>query len=155
MIRAISVLSSLALAGALLTGCGAGAPALPSIQLPSFDTTAIEVLVSDAIAEVERVVASPPAIDLPPVELPPDLASLLDDQDIQLPPLPSNAAEICQALGTPTGAAASTGLSTVIQHLLIGGEAGLVVGVLVTVVSRTCPVWMPHLATAVEQVLRR
>jgi hypothetical protein len=145
----------LVLAGALLTACGASAPALPSIQLPSFDTTAIEDLVSDAIAEVERVVASPPAIDLPPVELPPELATLLDDQDIQLPPLPSNAAEICQALGTPAGTAASTGLSTVIQHLLIGGEAGLVVGVLVTVVSRTCPVWMPHLETAVEQVLRR
>ena len=141
------------LAGALLVSCGSGAPALPSIQLPSFDTTAIEQLLEDAIAEVERVAASPPAIELPQVELPAELETLLEEQNIELPPLPSNATEICAALGTPVGAAASTGLNTVIQHLLIGGEIGLVVGVLVTVVSRTCPVWMPHLETAVEQLL--
>ena len=153
MTRAIPSLLSLLLATALLVSCGSGPPALPSIELPSFDTSAIERLVEDAIAEVERVAASPPAIELPQVELPPELETLLEERNIQLPPLPSNAAEICAALGTPVGAAASTGLSSVIQHLLIGGEVGLVVGVLVTVVSRTCPVWMPHLETAVEQLL--
>ena len=137
----------------LLIACS-GTPALPSIQLPSFDTIAIEELLTDAIAEVERVAASPPAIGLPPIELPPELADLLEQQDIQLPPLPSNAGEICQALGTPVGTAASTGLSTVVQNLIIGGETGLVVGVLVTVVSRTCPIWMPHLETAVEQLIQ-
>jgi hypothetical protein len=149
----IRPLLSLLLAAAMLVSCGAGTPALPSIELPDFDTEAIEELVADAIAEVERVAASPPAIDLPSFELPPDLARLVAEQDIQLPPLPSNATEICDALGTPVGTAASAGMSTLIQHLIIGGEVGIVVGLLVTVMSRTCPVWMPHLETAVEQLL--
>lgn len=144
---------ALALAASILVSCSAGSPALPSIQLPSIDTEAVESLVADAIAEVERIAASPPAIELPPIELPADIANLLQERNIQLPPLPSNAAEICMALGTPVGTAASSGLSTVVQHLLIGGEIGIVVGLLVTVVSRTCPTWMPHLETAVEQLL--
>jgi hypothetical protein len=139
---------SLLLSSIIVASCGTGAP-----SLPSFDTTAIEDLVADAIEEVERVAASPPAIDLPSFELPPELARLLDEQNIQLPPMPSNATEICAALGTPVGTAASAGMSTVIQHLIIGGEVGIVVGLLVTVVSRTCPTWMPHLETAVEQLL--
>ena len=153
MTGAIGAPLSLLLVAALLISCDSTTPALPSIQLPSFDTTAVQQLVEDAVAEVERLAASPPSLDLPPVELPAELESLLETHNIELPPLPSNATEICAALGTPVGAAASTGLSAVIQHLLIGGEAGLVVGVLVTVVSRTCPVWLPHLETAVEQLL--
>jgi hypothetical protein len=145
-------LAALALAALVSVSCGAGGPtvpslALPSVELPSFDTASIEQLVDDALAEVDRVASNPP-------ELPPDLQRLLDENDIQLPSLPSNATQICDALGIPgVGSLASAGLSSLISELVVGGELGLVVGLLSVVIVRTCPVWMPHLETAVEELL--
>ena len=56
-------------------------------------------------------------------------------------------------MGFP-GASAVTGagLGAVIDGLA-GLELGLVVGLLVTVVFRTCPTWSPHLVQAIEQLL--
>jgi hypothetical protein len=129
--------------------CTVSGPAIPSIELPSFDTAAVEQLVQDAIAEVERLAQSPP-----PIALPPDLASLLEQNNIALPPLPSNAAQICEALGTPGVAGATgAGLSALIETLAAAGEAGPAIGLLVTVVFSTCPIWSPHLETALEGLL--
>jgi hypothetical protein len=40
-----------------------------------------------------------------------------------------------------------------ISELVVGGELGLVVGLLSVVIVRTCPIWLPHLETAVMQLL--
>ncbi len=141
--------AAVALAAAIAVSCSGSGPVLPSFELPTFDTAAVQELVDEAIAEVGRVTASPPAI-----ELPPSLAALLEENDIRLPPLPSNVTEICQALGTPgVGAAASAGLSGLIESLIAGAESGLVIGMLVTVVVRTCPAWTPYLETAIKELL--
>jgi hypothetical protein len=111
-----------------------------------FDTSEVEQLLRDAIAEIDHLAASPPAIDLPV-----DLASLLEQNGVGLPPLPSNAAEICDTLGTPGLAGATgAGLGAIIERFASGGEVGLAAGLLVTVVFSTCPAWSPHLETALE-----
>lgn len=128
-------------------GCGGAGLAIPTFGLPQFDTAAVDRLVRDARAEVDRLASTP-------IELPPELAALLGEHDIRVAALPSNAAEICQALGTPgVGTVASAGLAALIEGLVAGGEVGGVVGIMVAVIFRTCPVWMPHLETALEVVL--
>jgi hypothetical protein len=146
-------LAPIALTALLLASCsGVQAPALPTfelpqVELPSFDTAAIQDLVDDALAEVDRVATDPP-------ELPADLQRLLDENQIELPGVPTNAHEICDVLGVPgVGSLASAGLATLIEELIVGAELGLVVGLLAVVTVKTCPVWMPHLESAVEQVL--
>lgn len=140
-------LVGLLLAALLSASCGAGAVALPTIELPSFDTAEIERLVDEALVEVDRLASS--AVDVPP-----QLAALLEENGNQLPALPSNADEICEALGTPgVSSLASAGIGALIEQLVAGGEVGLVVGLLVVVTSRTCPIWMPHVETAAEQLL--
>jgi hypothetical protein len=140
-------LASVVLALLFAISCDAAAPAIPTFELPSFDSAAIDRLVDDALAEVDRLADAP-------LELPADLARTLEANDIRLPALPTNADEICSALGTPgVGSLTAGGFSTLIEQLVVGSEVGLVVGLLVVVVSRTCPVWMPHLETAVEQLL--
>ena len=47
---------------------------------------------------------------------------------------------------------AGAGLGAVIDGLA-GLEVGLVVGLLVTVVFKTCPIWSPHLEQAIEDLL--
>ena len=56
-------------------------------------------------------------------------------------------------MGFP-GASAITGagLSAALEALA-GLELGFVVGLLVVVVFRTCPVWSPHLERAVSELL--
>ncbi len=151
-------LVTLILAALLTVSCsGVGAPPLPTfdlptfdlpqVELPSFDTAAIDQLVDDALAEVDRVTADPP-------ELPADLQRLLDENQIELPAVPTNAAEICEVLGVPgVGSIAAAGLTALIEELIVGAELGLVVGLLAVVITKTCPVWMPHLETAADQLL--
>jgi hypothetical protein len=151
--------TGLVLAAFLAVSCTGDAPALPSFDvpsfevpsfdLPSFDTAAVERLVGDALAEVDRVASDPP-------ELPPDFQRLLDENDIELPTLPSNAAEICDALGAPSAdSPASERLRLLMSELVAWAERGLVVGVLSVVIVHTCPLWMPHLERAVEDFLGR
>lgn len=140
--------TSLALALIIVLGCSGASVARPSVELPNVDTAALQRLVDDAIAEVDRLAATTS------IELPPDLAALLGANNIALPALPSNANDICQSLGTPgVSTVAGAGLSTLIETLATGTEVGLVVGLLVTVVFRTCPIWMPHLETSIEHLL--
>jgi hypothetical protein len=137
--RALSV----ALAALLILGCGAEAPAAPSI-----DIGALQTLVDEALVEVGNVAANPPEIDLPP-----EIDAFLAEHQIQLPPLPSNAAEICNVLTLPGASAlGGAGLGALAEGVS-GLELGLVVGLLVTVVFRTCPVWSPHLEQALEELL--
>jgi hypothetical protein len=121
---------------------------MPAIELPTIDTAALQAQVDAALAEVGNVAQNPPQIDLPP-----DLGALLAEHQIQLPPLPSNAQEICEAMGFPgASTVAGAGLGAAIDALA-GLETGLVVGLLVTVVFRTCPIWSPHLEQALEELL--
>ena len=139
--------SLLALVAVIVVACGGTGMAVPTFELPQFDTAAIDRLVDEARAEVDRLASTP-------IELPPDMAALLAEHDIEVPALPSNAPEICAALGTPgASSVASAGLAGLIESVAAGGEAGGVVGIMVAVVFRTCPVWMPHLESALEQVL--
>ena len=140
---------ALALVVAIIVSCGVGqAPTIPAIELPSIDTAALQTLVDDALAEVGNLTENPPQIDLPP-----DLATLLAEHQIELPPLPTNAQEICDAMGIPgASTVAGAGLGAVLDGLA-GLEVGLVVGLLVTVVFRTCPIWSPHLEQAIEDLL--
>jgi hypothetical protein len=145
-------LVSIVLTALLLASCSAAQPPalptfeLPEVELPSFDTAAIQDLVDDALAEVDRVAPDPP-------ELPADLQRLLAENDIALPAVPTNAQEICDVLGVPgVGSLASAGLATLIEELIVGAELGLVVGLLAVVTVKTCPVWMPHLESAAEQL---
>jgi len=128
-------------------GCGGSGVAVPTFDLPQFDTAALDRLVNDARTEVDRLASTP-------IELPPEVAALLEEHNIRVPALPSNAGEICQALGTPgVGTLASAGLAALIEGMVTGGEVGGVVGIMVAVVFRTCPMWMPHLETALQEVL--
>ena len=136
-------------AATFAVACGAEIR-LPQVELPTFDTSSVTRLVDDAATEAGRV-ASSISID----EIPAGLASLLEENDIRLPPLPSNAAEICGAMGVPgVSSLASAGLSEVIGTFAAGGEVGIVVGILVTVVFKTCPDWSPHLENAIGELLR-
>lgn len=142
-------LAAVALAACLLIGCGGADLALPSLDVPTFDTAAVERLLQDAIEEVDRLAASPP-----PVDVPADVADLLERVGVDIPPLPSNAAEICDTLGTPgLAGVAGAGLGTVLESFAAGSEVGLVAALLVTVVFSTCPVWSPHLETALGELL--
>jgi hypothetical protein len=147
----VSVFKSVALAlvAAISISCSGGqAPTIPAIELPSIDTAALQTLVDNALAEVGNLTENPPQIDLPP-----ELATLLAEHQIQLPPLPTNAQEICDAMGFPgSSTLTGAGLGAVIDGLS-GLEVGLVVGLLVTVVFRTCPIWSPHLERAIEDLL--
>jgi hypothetical protein len=125
-----------------------GAPAVPTIVLPTIDTTALQQRLDSALAEVGNLTANPPQ-----VELPPDLAAFLDEHQIQLPPLPSNAQEICNVMGFPgASTVAGAGLGAALE-MLAGLEFGLVVGLIVAVVFKTCPLWSPHLVDAFEELL--
>ena len=146
-------LVGIALSILLLASCSNfAAPAiptfeLPQVELPSFDTAQINELVDDALAEVDRVASDPP-------ELPSDFQRLLDENNIALPTMPTNAQEICGVLGVPgVGSIAAAGLAALIEELIVGAELGFVVGLLTVVIVKTCPIWMPHLETAVDQVL--
>ena len=141
-------LVSILLTALLAISCSAvDTPALPTFELPTFDTAALNRLVDNALAEVDRVASDPP-------EVPAELQRLLVENQIELPSVPTNAQEICDVLGVPgVGSIASAGLTTLIEELLVGAELGLVVGLLAVVITKTCPVWMPHLETAIEQVL--
>ncbi|HUG49152.1 MAG TPA: hypothetical protein VMP67_12155 [Candidatus Limnocylindria bacterium] len=133
----------LVLAASLGMSCapGSGSPSEP----PIVDTAAVEQLVQNALAEVDRLAASPPSLDLPP-----ELAGLLADNGIQLPPVPTNAAQICEALGTPgVATAAGAGLGAIVEGLATGGQ---IAGLLVTVIFSTCPVWSPHLETLLRDL---
>lgn len=142
--RAISAI----LAAALLAGCGASAPTVPSFELPSIDTSALQRLLDDAIAEAQQI-GETASVDLPAA-----LAETLEANNIELPAIPANAAEMCSALGTP-GASSEAGavLRGLIQSVVEGGEVGLAIGLLTTVVFTTCPIWSPHLEDVVEQFL--
>lgn len=137
----------IALVLVVAVGCAGTGVAVPTFELPQFDSAAVDRLVDDARAEVDKLTSTP-------IELPPDVAALLEAHDIRVPALPSNAEEICQALGTPgDGTVASAGMAALIESLIAGGEVGGVVGIMVAVVFRTCPVWMPPLESALEEVL--
>lgn len=141
-------LISIALALLIAVGCVGPSVALPTFNLPSFNTAELERLVDDALAQVDRAAAAAS------IELPSDLAQVLADNNITLPAPPTNATEICATLGIPgASAVAGAGLTSLIEALATGTEVGLVVGLLVAVVFRTCPIWMPHLETAIDQVL--
>jgi hypothetical protein len=144
----IRELATILLAAAVTLACSGEVATIPSIELPTIDTAALEQQVDAALAEVGNLTENPPEI-----ELPAELAALLADHDIQLPPVPSNAQEICEVMRFP-GASTVTGagLGAAIE-MLAGLEVGLVVGLLVTVVFRTCPDWSPHLVEAVEELL--
>ena len=144
----IRELATILLAAAVTLACAGEVPTIPSITLPTIDTAALQRQVDDALAEVGTLTQNPPDI-----ELPPELAALLADHHIRLPPVPSNAQEICEVMRFP-GASTVTGagLGAAIE-MLAGLEVGLVVGLLVTVVFRTCPDWSPHLVEAVEELL--
>jgi hypothetical protein len=138
----------LALAATIVLGCGASAPTSPSIEQPSIATSALQQLLDDAIAEAERMA------EKASVELPATLAETLERNGIELPAAPTNAREICDTLGTPSvGATPSAALRDLIESFVAGGEVGLAIGLLTTVVFTTCPVWSPHLETAIEQFL--
>jgi hypothetical protein len=141
-------LATILLAAAVTLACSGEVATIPSIELPTIDTAALQQQVDAALAEVGNLTENPPEI-----ELPAELAALLADHDIQLPPVPSNAQEICEVMRFP-GASTVTGagLGAAIE-MLAGLEVGLVVGLLVTVVFRTCPDWSPHLVDAVEELL--
>ena len=138
-----------ALVALMLSACSGSGLAVPTFELPTFDTAGVQRLVDDAVAEVGNIANDPPEIALPS-----DLQRLLDDNAIALPQLPSNSSEICRALGTP-GASTLTaaGLKELIELVAVGGEIGLVVGLLVAVVFHTCPAWEPHLTQAIEDLL--
>jgi hypothetical protein len=144
----IRELATILLAAAVTLACSGEVATIPSIELPTIDTAALQQQVDAALAEVGNLTENPPEI-----ELPAELAALLADHDIQLPPVPSNAQEICEVMRFP-GASTVTGagLGAAIE-MLAGLEVGLVVGLLVTVVFRTCPDWSPHLVDAVEELL--
>jgi hypothetical protein len=144
----IRELATILLAAAVTLACSGEVATIPSIELPTIDTAALQQQVDAALAEVGNLTENPPEI-----ELPAELAALLADHDIQLPPVPSNAQEICEVMRFP-GASTVTGagLGAAIE-MLAGLEVGLVVGLLVTVVFRTCPDWSPHLVEAVEELL--
>jgi len=112
------------------------------------DTAAVQQLLDDAIAEAERMA------DTASVELPATLAEILEQNGIELPAAPTKAPEICDALGTPgVGTTAAAALRSLIESFVAGGEVGLAIGLLTTVVFTTCPIWSPHLETAIEQFL--
>lgn len=137
---------ALALITAIVVGFGASAPAAPSIGVPTIDASAVQQLLDDAIAEAERL-AETATVDLPAA-----LAQTLEQNGIDLPAMPANAGEICDALGIPgAGSTAATTLRTLIESFAQGGEIGLAIGLLTTVVFTTCPIWSPHLETAIEQ----
>ena len=142
---------ALVLAAAIAIGCtgvGGQGPTIPPIELPTIDTAALQTLIDDAAAQVGTLTENPPQIDLPP-----ELDTLLAEHQIELPPLPTNAQEICDAMGFPgASTVAGGGLGAVIDGLA-GLEVGLVVGLLVTVVFKTCPIWSPHLEQAIEDLL--
>jgi hypothetical protein len=141
-------LLALALAATIVLGCAASAPMLPSSERPSVDVSAVQQLLDDAIAETKR------RAQTATVELPTALAETLEQNGIQLPAVPSNAREICDTLGTPgVGTSAAAVLRTLIDSFVAGGEIGLAIGLLTTVVFTTCPTWSPHLETAIEQFL--
>jgi hypothetical protein len=134
------------LAATIALGC-ASAPPLSS-ESPAVDTSALQQLLDDAIAEAQR------AADTAAVELPATLAETLEQNGIDLPTAPTNAREICDALGTPDErTSASSTLRSLIESFVAGGEVGLVIGLLTAVVFTTCPIWSPHIETAVDQVL--
>jgi hypothetical protein len=137
---------SLLLAATIALGCSSAPPA--STDSPALDTSALQQLLEDGIAEAQR------AAGTAAVELPATLAETLEQNGIDLPAAPTNAREICDALGTPgAGATASTALRSLIDTFVAGGEVGLAIGLLTTVVFTTCPMWSPHIETVVDQVL--
>ena len=142
-------LTAILMAAMVLAGCSGSGLAIPTFEVPTFDTSAAQALVDDALAEVGNVVSDPPDIALPA-----DLQRVLDENDIQLPHLPSSSSAICQALGTPgVSTLSAAGLKELIELVAVGGEVGIVVGLLVAVVFHTCPVWEPHLTQAIEDLL--
>jgi hypothetical protein len=144
----IRELATILLAAAVTLACSGEVATIPSIELPTIDTAALQQQVDAALAEVGNLTENPPEI-----ELPAELAALLADHDIQLPPVPSNAQEICEVMRFPSASTVTgAGLGAAIE-MLAGLEVGLVVGLLVTVVFRTCPDWSPHLVDAVEELL--
>jgi hypothetical protein len=142
-------LVALALAAVIAVACGGSGLAVPTFELPTFDTAGAQQLLDDAVAEARTVVDDPPEIALPD-----ELQRLLDENDIAVPQLPSNSSDICRTLGTP-GASTLTaaGLKELIELVAVGGEIGLVVGLLVAAVFHTCPVWEPHLTQAIDDLL--
>lgn len=144
----IRELATIVLVAAVTLACAGEVSTIPPVAVPTIDTAALQQQLDDALAEVGNLTQTPPEI-----ELPAELAAVLADHDIQLPPVPSNAEEICEVMRFP-GASTVTGagLGAAIE-MLAGLEVGLVVGLLVTVVFRTCPDWSPHLVEAVEELL--
>ena len=131
---------ALVLAATLVLGCGASAPPLPSFEL--------QQLLDDAIAEAQQLA------ETASVELPATLAETLEQNGIQLPAVPSNAREICDSLGTPgAGTAPEATLRSLIAKFVTGGEVGLAIGLLTTILFTTCPIWSPHLEPAIDQFL--
>ena len=121
---------------------------MPTFDVPSIDTAALQQLLDDAIAEAQQI-SQTASLDLPAA-----LAETLEANNIELPAIPANAAEMCATLGTP-GASPEAGalLRGLIQSAVEGGEVGLAIGLLTTVVFSTCPIWSPHLEQVVEQFL--
>jgi hypothetical protein len=141
-------LTALALVATIVVGCGTSVPTVPSVEPPGVDTSVLQQLLDDALAEAQR------AAEAASVDLPATLAETLEQNDIELPAVPTNARDMCDALGTPgVGTAAPTMLRALIDSFVAGGEVGLAIGLLTTVVFTTCPVWSPHLETAIEQFL--
>jgi hypothetical protein len=137
------------LLAAMLLACGGSTPPRASIEAPSFDAAAVQQLLDDAMADLDRLAGDPPVI-----ELPAEVAALLEEADIRLPAVPSNAAEICQTLGTPGDAGATgAGLRPILEGFVAGGEVGLAVALLSTVVFSTCPTWSPHIETLLQEGL--
>lgn len=141
-------LLGLAFAGMIVLGCGASGPTVPSSERPSIDTSAVQQLLDDAITQAEGLA------EAAMIELPATLAETLEQSGVELPAVPGNAREICDALGTPdVGTTPATALRSLIGSFVAGGEVGLAIGLLTTVVYTTCPTWSPHLETAIEQFL--
>jgi hypothetical protein len=131
---------TLALAATIVLGCATSAPPPPSFDL--------QQMVDDAIAEAQRLA------DRASVDLPATLAETLEQNGIELPAVPTNAREICGALGTPSADTSPTAtLRSLIEKFVTGGEVGLAIGLLTTVVFTTCPIWSPHLETAIDEFL--
>lgn len=134
----------------VLASCTSPGPAPTPFRIPTFDSPSALELLQDAIAETGSGAAATP----PPLVLPPSLTDLMNQNRIQIRPLPTQATQICRAMGVP-GAdnLAGEGVTSILRRFRPASDdlrSGI--GVLITVVFTSCSAWMPLVESAIRDL---